>query len=117
LELLGALLLDFIAYKLATFYFFIFWLLIITGGALILAFSTINGQAFHYFLLNVFQTLKKPKLRVWYNDPTMAELRIYAASAPPPPPKVEVSKDRPTASRLSDLSLLVNTGGVYKAEE
>lgn len=114
--ILAAFLLDFIAYKLATFIFFVFLFAIFTGSAFILAFATINGQPFHYFLLNLIQTLRRPRLRVWYIPLIMAEIRASAQSAPPPPPKVEVSKERPTASRLSDLALLVNTGGVYKPE-
>lgn len=114
--ILTALLLDFLAYKLATFIFFIFIALIFTGSAFILSFATVNGQPFHYFLLNLIQTLRRPRLRIWYVPLISAEIRATAASAPPPPPKVEASKERPTASRLSDLALLVNTGGVYKPE-
>ncbi|MFA5134150.1 MAG: PrgI family protein [Patescibacteria group bacterium] len=117
LIMIGAFLVDFAAYKLATFIFFIFLFLIITGFAIILAFAKINGQPFHYFLLNLFQTMRRPKLRVWYIPLIMAELRVFAESVPPPPPKVEINKERPTASKLSDLTLLVNTGGVYRPEE
>jgi hypothetical protein len=116
-ELLAAILLDFLVFKLATFYFFLFWLVLITGSAMVLAFATMNGQPFHFFLLNVIQTLKKPSLRVWYIDPKSEEIKISAASAPKLPVKVEMQKERPAASKLSDLSLLVNTGGVYRAEE
>jgi len=114
--ILAALLLDFAAYKLATFIFFVFLFLIITGAGFILAFAKVNGQPFHYFLLNLIQTLKRPGLRVWYIPLIASEIKISSASAPPPPPKVEINKERPTASRLSDLTLLVNTGGVYKPE-
>lgn len=116
LIMLGALLIDFVAYKLATFVFFIFLFLIITGFGIILSFAKVNGQSFHYFLLNVFQTFRKPKLRVWYVPLIMSEIKVFSQSAPPPPPKVIINKERPTASKLSDLSLLVNTGGVYKPE-
>jgi hypothetical protein len=117
LIILATLLIDFVAYKLATFVFFIFLFLIITGFGIVLAFAKVNGQPFHLFLLNLVQTLKRPKLRVWFVPLIAAELKASAVSAPPPPPKVEASKERPTASRLSDLALLVNTGGVYKPEE
>lgn len=114
--ILAALLMDFVAYKLATFIFFVFLFAIFTGSAFILAFATVNGQRFHYFLLNIVQTFRRPQLRVWYIPLISAEIRATATSAPPPPPKVEVNKERPTASHLSDLALLVNTGGVYKPE-
>lgn len=114
--MLAALLLDFAFYKLATFIFFIFLFLLITGFAVILAFAKINGQPFHLFLLNLMQTLRKPHLRVWFKESSAGEIKERAKSAPKEPPKVEISKERPTASHLSDLSLLVNTGGVYRPE-
>ena len=115
--LLTAILTDFVAYKLLTFIFFIIFLLVFTGFAIVVAFVKVNGQVFHYFLLNLFQTLRRPGLRVWDKKVTATELEESAVSAPKEPPKVEVNKERPTASRLSDLSLLINTGGVYKPEE
>jgi len=114
--ILTALLMDFLAFKLLTFIFFVLFLLVVTGFAIILAFAKVNGQPFHYFLLNIFQTFRRPRLRVWYIHVSSAAIKIYAQSAPKVQLKVEVSKERPTASRLSDLSLLVNTGGVYRPE-
>lgn len=114
--ILGAIFIDFIAYKLLTFIFFVLFALIVTGFAIILAFAKVNGQTFHYFLLNLFQTFRRPRLRVWDNWISGTELKIFSQSAPKVQPKVEINKERPTASRLSDLSLLVNTGGVYKPE-
>jgi len=115
--MLAALLLDFAAYKLATFIFFIFLFFIITGAGIIISFAKINGQPFHYFLLNLFQTMRRPRLRVWFIPLINSELKASAASAPPTPPEMKINKERPEASRLSDLALLVNTGGVYKPEE
>src|SRR3989344_4097916 len=104
--ILAALLMDFVAFKLLTFLFFILFLLLVTGFAVILTFAIFNGQPFHFFLLNLFQTFRRPRLRVWQNAVSGAELKIYAQSAPKIQPKIEVNKERPTASRLSDLSLL-----------
>ncbi len=115
--MLAVMLLDFVAYKLATFILFILLLLIITGAGIVIAFAKINGQPFHYFLLNLFQTMRRPRLRVWFIPLINSEIKESAKSAPPPPPKVVVNKERPEASHLSDLALLVNTGGVYKLEE
>ena len=53
--LVGGLML-FIAYKLADTGLFVILLIIIGGFSLVLAFVKINGQAFHYFLLNIIQT-------------------------------------------------------------
>lgn len=114
---LVAFFLDFIAFKLLTFVFFLIFLLLITGFAIVLAFAKINGQSFHYFLLNLVQTLLKPGIRVWQKDMSIGIIKKSAESAPKEPPKEKITRERPTGSRLSELTLLVNTGGVYKPEE
>jgi len=96
--LLTAILTDFVAFKLLTFIFFVIFVLIFTGFAIVVAFVKINGQAFHYFLLNLFQTLRRPGLRVWDKEATSAEIKEFAKTAPKEPPKVKINKERPTAS-------------------
>ena len=95
---------------------FIFILAIIGGLALTLAFVKINGQPFHYFILNIFQTLRRPSRRVWNKVYTKVELKEFIEAG-----KVaEVEKKPPvktaSAVRIRDLSLMVNTGGYYKPE-
>lgn len=104
-----------IFYKIFDFSLFVFTALlnfIIFG---VISFAKINGRPFHFFLLNVIQTLKRPSLRVWYKHPN------------PPLPEVDESKaieknidikpkERPAVSRLAELSLIVDTQGVYKGE-
>lgn len=89
--------------------------LLIVGG--IVAFLKVNGQPFHYFVLNLLQTIKRPGLRVWQKKYTDAELKQYIEREPPEPPEAKPTKRRPTGSRLKNLSLLVNTGGVYNPED
>jgi len=83
----------------------------------ILAFVRVNGQAFHLFLLNLTQSLKKPKLRVWDKALNDAEVRAHMTKETPPPPPPAARKAPASSSRLQELSLVVNTGGVYKPEE
>ncbi|MEA3249553.1 MAG: PrgI family protein [Patescibacteria group bacterium] len=85
------------------------------GG--VLAFLKINGQPFHFFMLNLIQTLSKPQLRVWDKNLTDAELKEIITAPPPPPPKKRLIKERVATSRLSELTLVVNTGGVYNPDE
>lgn len=83
----------------------------------VFAFLRINGQPFHYFVLNVMQTFQRPALRVWdkaYND---AELREIIKAPPPEKPKARIRKEALAATRLTELSLVVNTGGVYNPED
>ena len=83
----------------------------------ILAFAKVNGQPFHLFLLNLTQSLRKPKLRVWDKRLNDAEVRAYLTKEIPPPPPPRARKAFANASRLQELTLVVNTGGVYKPEE
>lgn len=89
----------------------IFFTATLGGG---LAFAKVNGQSLHYFLLNFIQTLRRPRLKVWFR----AEIRTIE------PPK-EIPKQIPTKrdvgpvteSRLAAMSLMVDTGGAYQADE
>lgn len=85
------------------------------GG--LLAFMRINGMPFHYFLLNLFQTVSRPGLRTWNKELTDEELRDIVRQPPPPPPPRRIRKEAIVASRLTDLSLVVNTGGLYNPDE
>ncbi|OGH87604.1 MAG: hypothetical protein A3J93_03710 [Candidatus Magasanikbacteria bacterium RIFOXYC2_FULL_42_28] len=107
----------FIAYKLADFALFITLFVFIGGFAVILAFVKINGQTFHYFLLNIIQTMRRPSRRLWQKRYTDQELKAMAAGpkkemleAPSPIPNL-------SNSRIRALSLVVNTGGYFKYEE
>lgn len=82
------------------------------GGAL--AFAKVNGQSMHYFMLNLIQTLKRPRLKLWFRS----EVKKIE------PPR-EATKQIPTKqnvgpvtdSRLAAMSLMVDTGGAYQADE
>lgn len=108
---------DFFLFKVLTFVQFLLSGIPIIVIAGILAFVKVNGQPFHFFLLNIMQTFRKPRLRVWDKRLTDAEVKAYLhkeVEAPPPP----IARKPPmSSSRLQELSLVVNTGGVYKPEE
>ncbi|MFA5413171.1 MAG: PrgI family protein [Patescibacteria group bacterium] len=114
--LLGVTIILFIAYKLLTFLYFLAFGIPVFGLGIVLAFIKVNGQPFHFFLLNLIQTMRRPKLRVWNKESTADELRQYLKKEEvkiiPPRPV----KERMVATKLAELSLIVNTGGVYKGE-
>ena len=83
----------------------------------IFAFAKINGMPFHFFLLNLVQTLRNPRLRVWDKKLFNSELKQYMVAPPPPPPAPAQRKPPPSGSHLQELTLLVNTGGAYKPED
>jgi hypothetical protein len=103
---------DFILYKLFYFNTFLIIAIPLTGIFAIMAFFKINGMPFHFFFLNLVQTLKRSSLRIW---------RKAEITALPPVEKAEVKKEfiaKPVigTSKLSSLALVVNTGGAYKEE-
>lgn len=111
-------LLIFILYKLLAFPYFVAAGLIVIAFAATFGFLKVNGQPFHIFFVNFLQTSVRPPLRTWDKRPTDAELRAWILSGQAvPPPVVTTMKPRPESSRLRDLSLVVNTGGVYKPED
>ena len=115
--LLVAGLVIFIAFKLADFTLFIFLLAVIGGLALVLAFVKINGQTFHYFILNIIQTMRRPSRRLWSKWYTNRELKEIMKSKETESEETEPVVEHVSARRIRDLSLLVNTGGYYKPEE
>ena len=118
LILLGVILIEFIVYKI--FLSLVIQLFIgvpVLAAGAIFAFFKVNGQPFHFIVLNMVQTMRKPLLRVWDKTLSDADLRIFMKHedkpAPPPPPtKAPIER-----GRLSELTLVVNTGGVYNPEE
>ena len=106
----------FIAFKLADTTLFIFLLAIIGGFALVLAFVKINGQPFHYFLLNIIQTVRRPSLRLWNKTYTKSELQAAREGSVVQVTEKTKAIPRLSYNRIRDLSLIVNTGGYYKPE-
>lgn len=115
--LLVTALFAFISYKLFDFTLFVVVGLVEFAIGGIIAFLRINGQPFHFFMLNVVQTLRRPMLRPWDKELTPGEIRELAITPPPPPPSPRIRKEALVARKLSDLSLVVNTGGIYNPEE
>lgn len=117
LSLVGAFAI-FLEFRLLTIPAFIPAGLITAGIVGAFGFVKVNGQPFHIFFLNFIQTMSRPAVRVWDKNPSDAELRFYIrpqiVAEPDTGPK---HKERPGSTRLRDLSLTVNTGGVYVPEE
>ena len=109
--------LDFIAYKLADFSLFLVEMIIISFTAFVLAFVPVNGRPMHYFLLNILQTSRRPKLRIWQKIFSRAELKEYSKKKILNLPPRIMTRNKVRASRLAEISLIVDTGGVYQGEK
>lgn len=113
--MLAAVLVVFLFYKLFAFMYFVFGAFVALAIAAVLAFAQVNGRPVHFFLLNFLQTTKKPKLRVW-NKAAYADNVKIVESEIKEAPKPIVHRENVSKSRLADLTLMVNTGGVFDAE-
>lgn len=110
--------LSFIIWKLADLALAGILIFIVAGFGIVLAFAKINGQAFHIFLLNFVRNAFRPSLRIWRKEYPKDELQAYInASLPAALQKDEVRHKEMPRGRLSELSLMVNTGGAYNPEE
>ena len=106
----------FLSFRYGDVALFIFSLIVFGLGGLTVAFVKVNGQAFHYFMLNMIQTLRRPSRRVWHKTLSRKELEMLRKFVPTPfelKPELKPIK----RERIQDLALLVNTGGFYKGEE
>ena len=110
--MLTCLLFSAAAYKLTDFALFVTEALLIFALGGIIAFLRINGRPFHYFILNIIQTMKKPKLRVWNNQWGKSREKDETVAVK------QVAKIQPkplyARSKLAEVSLIVDTGGVYR---
>ncbi|MEK7540060.1 MAG: PrgI family protein [Patescibacteria group bacterium] len=106
----------FLLYKFAPF-----WLLIV-GGAMVFGtvvmfgFVKIHSQPFHWFFLSLVQTLRRPRLRLWFRDEFI--FREKAPKKEKDQAKVVARAKVPVSnSRLAEMALLVDTGGAYMQPE
>ncbi len=109
-------LICFIAFKMADIALFSTVLVVVGGLSAVLAFVKVNGQTFHYFLLNILQTIRRPSMRIWRKKYDKSELDFLRKQKPEEVVEKEVVK-KAKAEHIRDLALIVNTGGFYRPEE
>lgn len=115
--LLGTLMASFLVFRLVRSLFLVVVIdVLIIATGVTFAFAKVNGQPFHYIVLNMFQTLRRPMIRVW--DKTLSEQELKDRLKPIV--EVEEKEIIPTkkmrVSKLDELSMVVNTGGAYTGE-
>jgi len=115
---LGGFFAIFLEFRILTLPYFILSAVVTVAIVGLFGFVKVNGQPFHIFFLNLLQTVMRPALRVWDKNPLDAELRSFIKPQTVAPAAAgPVRKERPGSTRLRDLSLIVNTGGVYVPEQ
>ena len=117
LIMLGGSVIVFLVYRYGDLGTFVLVLAVVGSLSLMFAFVKVNGQTFHYFLLNIIQTTKKPSLRIWHKSYMKRELNMLRKLDTDIEVVKAVVKKPVRRQHIRDLSLVVNTGGYYKAEE
>jgi len=114
--ILGSMLVMAIFYKILDFSLFLASSVVVFIIMIAFAFIKVNARPFHFFLLNLVQTFKRPKLRIWNNAYGKNQIKFEEVGD-----KVEVRQSAPvkrySSSRLAELSLIVDTGGVFESDE
>ena len=67
-------------------------------------------------MLNFFQTFKRPKIRIWNKESyvkKVQEIKDEKGGVV----EIKPLKKSVSGSRLQDMALIINTGGVYKGED
>ncbi len=113
---LSGLILIALCYKILEFITFIVvsLLILIVFGAF--AFIKINSRPFHFFVLNFVQTSTKSKIRVWNHRITSKKYEEEKAKKQFSESNIVSAKPKLSSSRLNELSLIVDTQGMYKGE-
>lgn len=102
-----------LSYRLFDFSLFLTITIIVLGLAIVFSFVRVNGRPFHFFILNVVQTLRRPRLRVWNNRAIITEVEEKTFVKPEAKP---VPKEYYKKSRLAELALVVDTKGRYQGD-
>ena len=113
---------EFGAYKLFDTVPFVVVTLILSAFFAPMAFVRPNGKPFHYFLLSVYKAKTRPDIRVWHNHDALIvspeiksnrEMRDAKRQAA----TMRFAEKKTKPSRLSELSLIADTGGIYEGEQ
>ena len=114
----------FVFYKLLSFIPFLLASILFGGAGMVVAFYKVNGQPFHLFLLHFVQTNQRPSLRIWKREVSKQEWEAEEQAIHDQQEREErerqshllPQKRELSARRLSELSLIVDTGGAYQGD-
>lgn len=102
----------FLYFTLAGFVYFLFLLLamLVSAAALFLAFGKMNEQKLEIFVMSAYQTLLRPRKRIWKKEPTIIkEKTVQKVETKGFAPKNTETKNADDFQRLAEL---VDSGGL-----
>jgi len=105
-----------LCYRLFDFALFLLCAILIAIIAAVFSFVKINGRPFHFFVLNMVQTFRRPRLRIWNNAESayLIEDKTKLDNLSEVKPMV---KEYYKKSRLAEVALIVDTKGRYKGKQ
>lgn len=107
--------LIFISYKLADFTLFLIEGVAILILGITISFVKVNGRPIYYFFLDLINLAKKPSLRVWNREERAIEKEYNIKEKEErEEEKKAVTKPPISTSQLSQIALMVDTGGRYE---
>jgi hypothetical protein len=115
LILLGSALIIGLSFRIFDFALFIFVTVIVLIIASLFAFVKINGRPFHFFVLNLLQTVRRSNLRVW-NHHALIKDNLEKHDVPVKVESQTEVKEYYKKSRLAEVALILDTKGKYKGE-
>jgi len=94
---------------------FVFAAILVMVLLFVFAFVKINGRPFHFFLLSLLQTFKRPSLKLWSKETDRYQFRSEIVPSKKKGTKYIPKQKTPlSSSRLTQISLVVDTGGAYE---
>lgn len=94
---------------------FVFAAILVLVLLFVFAFVKINGRPFHFFLLSLLQTFRRPSLKLWKKDAERYQFRSAMIQSKKKGTKYIPKEKAPlSSSRLTQISLVVDTGGAYE---
>lgn len=117
LMMIGGVFLIFLSYKLSDFALFLLQTVVTIIIVFLFGFYKVNGAPFHVYALNLIETLKQPAVRIWRKEYIKIETFSDKKEKKSKKEYVVPKKELVTGKKLSELSLIIDTGGVYKGEQ
>lgn len=109
----------FLAYKIFDTMTFILIALVVAGSVVLFGFVKINDRRFNEYVASMIETLRRPRLRVWYKQVNLADITVQNRKEDVELIKTDFTprQKRINSKNLRELALLVDTGGRYQPEE
>lgn len=102
-----------LCYKLADLALFVLEFIVIACIVILVGFIKVNGREFHFFVLDIFSFGFGSNIRIWKKE---EELRFTLEAKAVVEEEKDNEKVEIKGNKLSELSLLLDTGGAYRAE-